>query len=214
MTPEELLSRVETAYAERGAPAWPDPHPDRETAEGEYSQVSDPARYRVVHERARAWVQVLAELGASAEPVAVDGTRTGGVRLTSPLPGTLPLLLLEHEVPTDRGRPPLPLLAVAVGDGVDVEQLPDCGCDACDSGSADLLEAVDELVLAVVTGPYVALRHPDWEADWHPDGGSSRNCDRAPDHDTAMDWCRRLAAGDAPPLPEGMTAYVGSSWLA
>jgi len=134
--------------------------------------------------------------------------------VTSPSPGTLPLLLLEHEVPTGAGRPPLPLLSVAVGDAdVTVEQQPDCGCDACDTGSADLLDTVDETVLAVVAGPYVALRHPDWEADWHPEGGSSRSGGDGPDHETALDWCRQLVAGDQPPLPENTTAYVGRSWL-
>ena len=216
MRADELLARVDAAYAELDQPSWPDPHSGREPGEGEYSRVSDPERYRVVHGRARAWARALAdELGATVEPVEPDGTRTGGVRVTSPRPGTLPLLLLEHEVPTGPGKPPLPVLTVAVGDeDVDVEQQPDCGCDACDSGSDGLLEAVDDVVLAVVTGPYVALRHADWQAEWHPEGGGSRHGGRRLDHETAMDWCRRLVAGDEVVLPEGTTAYVGSSWLA
>lgn len=33
-----------------------------------------------------------------------------------------------------------------------LETLLDCGCDACDSGSRDLLEVLDETVLSVVDG--------------------------------------------------------------
>lgn len=94
-----------------------------------------------------------------------------------------------------------------------VEEYPDCGCDACDHGSTDVLEAVDEAVLAVVTGPYVALRHDAWEADWHPEGGSSGHSGAGIEHDAAMEWCRRLAEGEQVPLPEGTTAYVGCGWL-
>ena len=31
---------------------------------------------------------------------------------------------------------------------------PDCGCDACDSGSQDALDELDEYMLSVVTGSY------------------------------------------------------------
>lgn len=54
-----------------------------------------------------------------------------------------------------------------------VETQPDCGCDACDSGSSDLLEAVDAAVRHIVGGPYVVLRGKKWHAEWHPEGGSA-----------------------------------------
>lgn len=36
--------------------------------------------------------------------------------------------------------------------------VPDCGCDACDSGSDDLLEVMDREVLGVVSGAFVQCR--------------------------------------------------------
>ena len=60
-------------------------------------------------------------------------------------------------------------IAVARADIV-VETQPDCGCDACDSGSSDLLEAVDAAVRHVVGGPFVALRGDKWHAEWHRSG--------------------------------------------
>ncbi|WP_420865007.1 DUF6226 family protein [Brachybacterium paraconglomeratum] len=48
------------------------------------------------------------------------------------------------------GDPPLP-----------VETIPDCGCDACDSGSRNLLELLDQVILSIVDGSYEALISPD-----------------------------------------------------
>src|SRR5690606_22817037 len=42
-----------------------------------------------------------------------------------------------------------------------VETIPDCGCDACDSGSRDLLEQLDQSILSIVDGSYEALISPD-----------------------------------------------------
>ena len=48
-------------------------------------------------------------------------------------------------------------MQVGVGDLVEVlDRQPDCGCDACDTGSADLLDTVDNaFVLALSGGVYV-----------------------------------------------------------
>ncbi|WP_420879610.1 DUF6226 family protein [Rhodococcus sp. (in: high G+C Gram-positive bacteria)] len=44
-------------------------------------------------------------------------------------------------------------VAVAAGDpAVCLAEIPDCGCDACDRGSAELLREMDWWVLAVVDG--------------------------------------------------------------
>ncbi|MGY5764263.1 DUF6226 family protein [Brachybacterium sp. DNPG3] len=65
----------------------------------------------------------------------------------------------------------LPALIVGVGAGgppsdapmpaIAVEDLPDCGCDACDSGSRDLLEQVDRAILSIVDGSLEAAVGPD-----------------------------------------------------
>jgi len=48
----------------------------------------------------------------------------------------LPLLLLERDASTPEGSGTQAVLDIGVGDpGVIVDSVPDCGCDACDSGS-------------------------------------------------------------------------------
>lgn len=225
---EELQAAVEERYAALGMPAWPSPRPDdREPTEAEYSRVTDPGRYRIVHARARAWAGVLQEhLGAGAVPLDGVGSRaarpdlppvvTRAVRLAAARPGTLPLVLVESDLPQDGEPDPLAVLVVAVADpSVEVTTVPDCGCDACDSGSGDLLEAVDDAVRQVVGGPFVALRGEKWHAEWHPEGQTSgwEPGAAVTDHELVQEWCRRLAAGEEVALPPGTTTYVGGSWL-
>ncbi|WP_338702633.1 DUF6226 family protein [Streptomyces sp. Q6] len=50
------------------------------------------------------------------------------------------------------------VLVLGVGEpAVPLGIVPDCGCDACDDGSAGILEMVDESVLAVITGDVVHI---------------------------------------------------------
>lgn len=226
---EDLQAQVDAHWAERDLPSWPSPRPAMDPPrDEEYSRVSDPARYRIVHERARAWTELLSELpGVRSEsmpsaPLDANG-RLGsfdrGTRLTSDREGTLPLLLLERDAAiTDHagsdGGPTLAVLHLAVAEPtVELAFHPDCGCDACDWGSADLLEAIDEAVRHVVAGPLVILEGPRWQAQWHPDGGSSGGAGRGPDHDRVMELCRRLTEGEDVRLPRRTRAFVGSSWL-
>ncbi len=211
---DEIRARVETAYASLGLPTWPDPHPDAAPArDEEYSRLTRPERYAIVHARARAWTDALTRLaGAVAAPLdapdASDPHRFDrGVRLSPPRPGTLPLLLLEHDTP-------LPALHISVvRPAIRLQMLPDCGCDACDRGSDDLLEAIDLTIATVVGGPSVILRGHGWEAHWHPDGGSTHSAVHQLDHTHLMDLCRQLSAGGTPPLPAGTEVFVGRTWL-
>src|SRR5690606_16981512 len=126
----------------------------------------------------------------------------------------LPLLLLERDVVAEDREVPLAVLDVAVvRPEIVVENRPDCGCDACDGGSTDLLEAIDAAVMRVVGGPFVVLRGPGWDAQWHPDGGRAGSSGKGPDFGATMELCRRLAAGERTPLPARTTAFVGRSWL-
>lgn len=208
-------------------PSWPSPRPFVDApGEEEYSRVTDPARYRIVHERARVWTQVLGAVpGVQVErlppgPLDTDGHLGDfdrGVQISSEREGTLPLLLLERDAQVTGGPDHSPGLAVLhlaiVEPTVSLELHPDCGCDACDTGSQDLLRAIDEALMAVVGGPFVTLRGRGWQADWHPGGGSSRSTGRGLDHDTLMDLCRRLAAGEDVRLPRGTRSFVGQSWF-
>ena len=209
---DDVRTRVAASYARLGMPSWPNPHPWASAPrDEEYSRVTAPERYAVVHARARAWTDALGDLpGVEVEtlpPGSLDGGFDRGVRITSSRTGTLPLLLLERDTP-------LAVLTISVVEpGVTVASQPDCGCDACDAGSADLLNAIDNQIGAVVAGPYVVLRRPGWQADWHPEGGSSGGAPPIPDHTEVMRWCRRLASGEDVRLPSGMAAFVGHSWL-
>ncbi len=218
LTITALTDEVAARYARLDLPSWPDPHPDREPATEGYSRVTDAPRYRIAQVRARLWADVLAEMlgveTTEVTPVArgVDRPRwiDRGTRLTAPTTGTLPLFLLERDVPQDAGSP-LPVLDVAVArPDIVVADHPDCGCDACDSGSRDLLEAVDSSIRQVVGGPFVMLRHRAWTAHWSPEGAGLAG---EVDADEVWGLCRALAAGQSPTLPHGTAAFVGMSWL-
>ncbi len=217
---EQLQVLVDAAYDAQGLPSWPDPHPHREPPrDEEYSRVTDPGRYRIVHVRARLWADVLVErLGVATEPVAAVASEPGvngvdrGVRLVSEVSGALPLLLLERDVPQP-GQSSLAALDIAVArPDVVVERVPDCGCDACDFGSADLLDCVDASVRRVVGGSYVVLRADGWQAAWFPDGGEAGGRRQVIEYHEAMDLCRALAAGETVRLPTGVEAFVSVPW--
>ncbi len=226
-TVADLCAQVAARYDRLGLPSWPDPRPaGASPRDEEYSRVSDPGRYRIAPARARVWADVLAaSLGARVEEVAPlpaapggDGrTDVGGLRVTSPVPGTLPLLLLDRSVPGEGDDEPMPLVQVALDrPEVTVGQAPACGCDACDSGSVELLEQVDRILTAVVTGPSVVLRHARWEATWNPSGsGVSRlGRGRVPDLRTVGGWSQALAAGEQVRLPRGTQVLLAGPWLA
>ena len=224
VTASDLQAQVASRFELLDLPSWINPHPNGASPRAEeYSRVTDPERLRVVHSRARLWAAVLEDmLGAHTETLASGSTTPDdhsekfdrGVRLTSRRPGALPLLLLERDVPTLPGDATLAVLDIAVGDrGVRVASLPDCGCDACDSGSSDLLDAVDSTIGHVIGGPFVVLRGKKWRAQWHPGGGTASGEGRGPGFTKAMDLCRRLADGETVRLPRHTDALVGRSWL-
>ena len=136
------------------------PPPDREPSEEEYSRCLDPGKYRILDARVEAWAQVLSErdIATSHDTAPPDQAWTGArrgpeqmlrVRRLDPVViGGLSLLLATTTV----DDAPFGLDVGVVGpasDPVFLDTLPDCGCDACDSGSADLLETLDGWVLAV-----------------------------------------------------------------
>lgn len=144
-------------------PGWPDPHPGGAAPwDEEYSRCLDPGKYRIVHARARAWARALTEAGLATLGEVAD-PRAAWRHTPSLAPETVILLR-----PNRDGALCL-LFGFAsldgVGDAVTIvgagepavylATVPECGCDACDSGSADLLEEFDEYVLSVVGGDFV-----------------------------------------------------------
>ena len=192
-------------YGGLAARSWPDPHPGGGSPrEDEYSRLTDPGRYGIVHTRARLWAEELAGL-----PDVDAETVEHGVRLTSSRSDTQPLLLLEPSPRAD--DTPLPVLHIcAARPDIVLQALPDCGCDACDRGSDDLLDCIDETIGIVVDGPLVIVRGDGWQARWWPHGGSSSGTDR---HVELMNLCRRLAEGEQITPPKGTAVLIGRSWL-
>jgi len=223
VTASDLQAQVASRFELLDLPSWINPHPNMASPRTEeYSRVTDPERLRVVHSRARVWAEVLEDvLGAHSETLPSGSIAPDdhaefdrGIRLTPRQPGALPLLLLERGVPTLSGDVTSAVLDVGAGDlGILVASLPDCGCDACDSGSSDLLDAVDSTIRHVIGGPFVVLRGKKWRAQWHPGGGTASSEGRGPDFTKVMDLCRRLADGETVRLPRHTKALVGRSWL-
>jgi Family of unknown function (DUF6226)/Glyoxalase-like domain len=160
-----LLPAVDEAFARlRGDLAdWPDPRPDgRRPAEEEYSRVTDPERYRLLGGRADAWIEVLTARGtASAEVMDPDAVAWVGsihgrfdrVTVLRGRAGTQPVSVAW--APSQSADEAFVQVGVGLPAHV-LESQPDCGCDACDTGSADLLETVDSaFVLALDGGVYV-----------------------------------------------------------
>ena len=183
----DLLADVERTFAVTGAdtPPWPDPHlgPDGQdlpVREEEYSRCLDPAKHRILAARAEAWAQVLVAKGWAEREEIADGAAL--TWLTDPLvtthratvlrphrPGAQPLLLARtapEEAPGSvdltSGDAVLHSVVVGLGDPpLAVETVPDCGCDACDTGSRDLLQQLDQAILSIVDGSYEVQVSPD-----------------------------------------------------
>ena len=123
--------------------------------------MTNPQKWRILGARAEAWLKAL-DAGGLAEiapDVAVvweeqPSVDVVGVQRASPLgSGAIPLTFAWTRFDDATG------LVIGVGDPtVVVAVVPDCGCDACDSGSQDALNELDEYVLGVVTGEYRRLR--------------------------------------------------------
>jgi hypothetical protein len=160
---EELVAAVDAAFVEtgRGLDEWPDPHPDRRPLDEEYSRVTNPQRWKILVARAEAWFAALtaagiAEIGETSvawrEPprVPVDHTfRAMPLALDA-----IPLVVAWNRIEAVEW----PAVVLGVGDPAEVvDIIPDCACDACDSGSQDVLDQLDEYVLGVVTGAYRKL---------------------------------------------------------
>ncbi|WP_326772591.1 DUF6226 family protein [Streptomyces sp. NBC_01445] len=194
-----LCRAVDEEFAVTGVdtPPWPDPHPGGEVRDEEYSRCLEPAKYLVLAARAEAWTRALSRLGLAevetvADPAAIwrrapDVGVSDAVRLHPVRAHAVPLVFGFSAI----DKVPRTVLVVGAGEpAVSLEQLPDCGCDACDSGSADLLEVVDEVVAAVVTGTFVQV-----------DAGQGREIVCTGDGWSASNW-----DASGPPVEEALAA--------
>lgn len=156
-----LLPAVDVAFAQRRGDLadWPNPHPGGRPPMGEeYSRRMHPDKYRLLTARADAWVEAVAAAGLGVaeerDPslvswVADQHLPASRATVLRGRPGTQPVVVGLFEDDS--------FVKVGVGEPVEVlETLPDCGCDACDTGSADLIDTLDSaFVLALSGGVHV-----------------------------------------------------------
>jgi hypothetical protein len=208
---DALLLDVDQAFETTGAdtPGWSDPHLGHSPRDEEYSRVADVGKYRILDARLDAWTQVLAEAGLAETrdvPAApwVDAPRPPSellrVRQIEPArPGGLALLFATTLV----DGAPFGLDVGIARDGdrpVFVELVPTCGCDACDHGSADLLDVLDSWVLTVACGGVVHARRGADSATRTVQGWSTSA-------GAAESW---LDASSTPPI--GVERWAGLPW--
>jgi hypothetical protein len=210
VTEAELLRAVDRAFETTGraTPGWPDPHPDRKVQDEEYSRVTNGAKWRILGARVDAWFAALSDAGLA------DIERDADVRwLDDPLPGSA----IDRAVPRAAGAIPLVVgraaiadvedagLRIAVGDPAKaLISIPDCGCDACDSGSVNELEHLDDHLISVVTGRLRRL--------WR-DGGDITSL--GTDGRWSSSW-RGATQASVPAVladPKGWHELSGASWL-
>jgi hypothetical protein len=86
-----------------------------------------------------------------------------------------------------------------------VERIPDCGCDACDSGSDDLLSVIDERVGDVVSGAFVHVTVGESVIQGRRDGWSASGFIDKHAIEPAL---RDARAGNSP-----YPVVRGNSWL-
>jgi hypothetical protein len=209
---DTLVAEVDGAFAvtSTNTPGWPDPHPDRNPAEDEYSRCSDPGKYRILDARVEAWAQVLGHALATVEEVPpepwIDAPRRPDehrrVRRMAPARQDGLTLILANTVVD--GEP----FGLDIGvtqremPTAFVEAIPDCGCDACDSGSADLLATLDGWVLTVARGGVVHARSERARVTRTIDGWQGTGED-----DRMLAWLEASL-----PVPDGVERWVGTPW--
>jgi len=170
VTESELLAAVDAAFEStgRGLAPWPDPHPDRSPLDEEYSRLSDPGKWRIIGARTDAWLSALVDAGLGV--VERDPSIRWRVQ-----PGTV-ISRAERIVPFTAGALPLAVARSRLGDiedagvtlgvgdpAVCVMWFPFCGCDACDSGSQDELDRLDDHIHSIVSGAFRRLTTRDRE---------------------------------------------------
>ncbi|MFT4264190.1 MAG: DUF6226 family protein [Nocardioides sp.] len=196
----------------RGPAPPPPPGPIRtliaSRSRSEYSRCLDPGKYQILAARVDAWVDVLTARGmAHAEEVPAStwaGVRRADrpermLRVTPRAPGAVRLLVAPNVV--DGGPFGIEVGVETEADGtVLIDLLPGCGCDACDDGSAPLLEMLDERILAVLSGGVTHARSGSSSATRNRDGWRAGG---DADPDAWLDPAREVP---------GVTRWIGPAW--
>ncbi len=208
MTESELVRAVDTAFQTTGdgLERWADPHPDRSPAEEEYSRVTNPAKWRIIGARADAWLMAAVDAGLAVvepdSPVDIGDSPLTFSRvdlLVAHAAGALPLVVARSSLGdvTDAG------ITIAVGEPATVVTwLPDCGCDACDSGSQAELDRLDLFVTGVMLGRFRRLTRGTRRIEVIDNQGW-----------TGLGLRRRDNVAKILADPRGWAELTGASWL-
>lgn len=213
----DLLAAVDAAFetTAAGLARWPNPHPlGVSPSEEEYSRVTNPDRWAILGARVEAWIAALHPIADLERDVTVTWldppgghghvpTLVGADRMVPRFVTGLPLTFGRSEL----GGLPVGVV-LGVGDPAWCPGFfPECGCDACDSGSENELDDLDAHVFALVTGRYRRLVRTDGLIEVFDDSrGWSGLGPRA-----GREVDRILAAPD--PARLGWTETSGPSWL-
>ncbi len=204
-----LLAAVNGAFAVtgRGLTPWCDPHPDRSPLDEEYSRLLYPAKWRIIGARCEAWLVALVDAGlavaernASIQWRVEPGTAISRTDCVVPVAaGAIPLVVARSRLGDvdDAG------VTLGVGDpAVCLMWFPECGCDACDSGSQDELDHLDAHIVGIVSGAFRRLSDGARSITVLGEGGwsASGDFDR---HDV------EAILAD----PTGWDELTGASWL-
>jgi hypothetical protein len=159
----ELLTDVDRAFDRLSdvTSGWDDPHVEEDGSHrapevNEYSRCADSQKYRILWARADAWLQVIDQRGWAVLVADSDWALEPRLPVTAltvlqPEAAGAARLVLARTVGGEDGT--CPGILIAVGEpSVPIVELPQCGCDACDDGSAALLEQVDIAVLSTIDG--------------------------------------------------------------
>lgn len=199
----DLLDDVEAAFTltSAGTPTWPGRPMDQSPAEDQYSRCLDPGKFRILQSRIDAWATVLVERGWAQLSTDRSSEQRGDFErsqttivlrptVEAQAGGAVPLAFLVYDS-TD----PEATLNVEVCAGEPqymLFELPGCGCDACDSGSAWLLEELDQWTLSVVDGSLTVDPAGVWQVQTsfggHGSGGGSSSDSSSTAAFTAAPW--------------------------
>lgn len=209
----ELEAAVDSAFerTSRGLARWPDPHPNHSSKPEEtYSRYTNPARWRILAARTEAWLIALVDAGlATVERNATvtwrtqPGPRTTRAERAIPVAvGALELVVAHSQIRDDDTQ-----VVLGVGNPAEcIERFPDCGCDACDSGSQNELDHLDNHLRGIVTGSFRRLRDGERIITVIGDGWSASDF---------RPMARRTweEVEDVLAHPEGWDELTGPSWL-
>lgn len=110
------------------------------------------------------------------------------------------ILVLGHR--GFEGRDDNALVVAAADPAIDLELVPHCGCDACDRGSREVLEVVDDAIVSVVIGAYRRLTQEDRHIDVRGNGWWSASGEFGDDE-----------IDDVLQSPVGWLEVSGASWI-